>query len=70
MIIFFLNSCEQKNFPPELIGQWKTKHGYVEKGIPDYLELIQQGYDDWDLDAEPLVQIERAAREAIERRTR
>ena len=24
LIVIFLNSCDQKNFPPELIGQWKT----------------------------------------------
>lgn len=35
---------------------------------PDYLELILQGYDDWELDAEPLARIEKDARDAIERR--
>jgi len=36
---------------------------------PDYLELILQGYQDWKLDPGPLAQIERDARESIERRT-
>jgi hypothetical protein len=36
LIVVFLNSCNQQDFPPELIGQWKT--GNVEITVRTQLE--------------------------------